>query len=577
MCCSSGLEKEHLFHLIQLQANYCFENSQQPTQVESYFFWQIMELFCRQNREVMMCDVASLLLKGYGLLREKLAKFKGAQTWKEWCLPLARLLFSAAPDGEHREAVIKMGDDLASRNLTYAAHICYVVAKMELGSRRNFELIGCDRLPFGMLVLIDPFLRTEMYEYVLWLTSGQAQPSFQILKLYLASREANYCSHGKAFKYCEVITRAVITFPDRITRSFVDQLLLLSCKLQNKNAPEPEWLLDLRQLHKSKLANANVSDDPEQHTTSTSLGFGISEIQRPKDETANAPISAPQPPGPEQLAELEALLSPWFKLGDLLGNGYFGFVYKAVRIADQKEVAVKVVKKSEFVGNMKMPGMTEVVPSEVVLMMMTSMQPVCSNVIELLEWFDMGHQFVMIMERPSPSMDLLKFMELQKGSLSEAQARDIMAQVIRAARHCCGRGVVHRDIKAENLIINTETLEVKLIDFGCGELLKDTPSKDFFGTIYFSPPEWIFRGEYMGVPATIWGLGVLLFHFLSGRLPFLDVDDFNFGYLNALPDLSQECFQLLIWCLDLDPEARPSFEQLTRHEWFTGGSSGQSP
>ncbi|XP_058260572.1 serine/threonine-protein kinase pim-3-like isoform X2 [Hemibagrus wyckioides] len=223
-----------------------------------------------------------------------------------------------------------------------------------------------------------------------------------------------------------------------------------------------------------------------------------------------------------------------------------------------------------------MPGTTEEVPSEVALMMMVSKPPVCSNVIELLEWFDMGHQFIMIMERPSPSMDLLKFMELQKGSLSEAQAREIMAQVFRAARHCCDRGVVHRDIKAENIIINPETLEVKLIDFGCAELLKDTPSNDFFGTVFFAPPEWIFHGGYMGVPATIWGLGILLFHVLSGDLPFASPDDLNDGYLNALPDLSQECFQLLMWCLEFNPETRPTFQQLARHEWFTGGSSGQS-
>ncbi|XP_058240035.1 serine/threonine-protein kinase pim-1-like [Hemibagrus wyckioides] len=525
-----------------------------------------------------MCEVAAVLLKGYGLLRKKLDKVKDAQRWKEWCLPLARLLFSAAPDDEHREAVIKMGDDLASRNLIYPAHICYVVAKLELGSRRHFQLIGYDSVPFGLTVFVNPIMRTEMYEYVLWLTSGQAQPSFQIFKLCVASRNLFFGSPELSFKYCEVITRAVITFPDRVTRSLIEHLLLLSCKLQNKNSEEPEWLLALRQLHRTTLANANVSDDPEQHMVSTSQRFRVSEIQELKHDPPNEPIPELQPPGPEQLAELEALLSSRYQLGDLLGNGCFGFVFKAVRIADDKKVAVKVVKKSGFTTTMKMPGETEELPSEVALMRMVSEPPVCSNVVELLEWFDMGHQFVMIMERPSPSMDLLEFMELQGGSLSEAQARDIMVQVIRAARHCCERGMVHRDIKAENLIINPETLEVKLIDFGCGELLKDTPSKHFFGTIFLIPPECLFRGEYMGVPATIWGLGILLYHFLSGQIPFIDIEqDINYGYLNALPDVSQECFQLLMWCLDLNPETRPTFELLARHEWFTGGSSGQSP
>ncbi|XP_058240305.1 uncharacterized protein LOC131349012 isoform X2 [Hemibagrus wyckioides] len=123
------------------------------------------------DQEVMMCEAAAVLLKGYGLLRRKLDKVKDAQRWKEWSLPLARL------------PLIKMGDDLASRNLIYPALICYVVAKLELGSRRHFQLIGYDSVPFGLTVFVNPIMRTEMYEYVLWLTSGQAQPSFHFTPL----------------------------------------------------------------------------------------------------------------------------------------------------------------------------------------------------------------------------------------------------------------------------------------------------------------------------------------------------------------------------------------------------------
>ncbi|GAA6093436.1 serine/threonine-protein kinase pim-1-like [Tachysurus ichikawai] len=53
-----------------------------------------------------------------------------------------------------------------------------------------------------------------------------------------------------------------------------------------------------------------------------------------------------------------------------------------------------------------------------------------------------------------------------------------MHQVVQAACHCCGCGVFHGDIKAENLLINTDTLDVKLKIFGCGDLLKDTPIQD---------------------------------------------------------------------------------------------------
>ncbi|XP_058240329.1 PAS domain-containing serine/threonine-protein kinase-like [Hemibagrus wyckioides] len=573
---SKYMQKEKLFQFIQWK----IQKSLKCIKVEDYVFWQIMELFCRKNGKVMMCEVAAILLKGYGLLRRKLDKVKDAQRWKEWCLPLARLLFSAAPDDEHREAVIKMGDDLASRKLIYPAHICYVVAKLELGSRRHFQLIGYYSVPFGLSVLAEAVMRTEMYEYVLWLTSGQAQPSFQLFKLCQATRLANDdldLSNFSAdvFEYCEVITRAVIDFPDRVTRSFIEWLLLLSCKLQKDNTEEPEWLLELRQLHRTKLANANVSDDPEQHMASTSHDV-VSEIQQLEGCLLNEPIPELQPP--EQLAELEAALRLRYIRGKLLGKGGFGEVYAGTRIADGKKVAIKVVDKDTIFNNtIIIPGETEELPAEVALMVIVSKPPVCSNIVELLEWFDMGNRIVMIMERPSPCMDLCDFIFRNRCCVSEAQARYIMAQVIRAARHCCDRGVLHRDIKAENIIINPDTLEVKLIDFGCGELLKDTPYTNFTGTDYFIPLEWLVTGKYMGVPATIWGLGIFLFQLLNGEFPFNTDFDYAMGYLELSPDLSQECLQLLMWCLDFNPETRPTFEHLARHDWFTGGSSGQSP
>lgn len=58
---------------------------------------------------------------------------------------------------------------------------------------------------------------------------------------------------------------------------------------------------------------------------------------------------------------------------------------------------------------------------------------------------------------------------------------DFMLQVVEAARHCYSRRVFHRDIKAENLLFNTDTMDVKLIDFGCGDLWQDTPYEEYAG------------------------------------------------------------------------------------------------
>ncbi|KAG7313894.1 hypothetical protein KOW79_022390 [Hemibagrus wyckioides] len=106
-----------------------------------------------------------------------------------------------------------------------------------------------------------------------------------------------------------------------------------------------------------------------------------------KHDPPNEPIPELQPPGPEQLAELEALLSSRYQLGDLLGNGCFGFVFKAVRIADNKKVAVKVVKKSGFTTTMKMVKCFQL------LMWCLDLNPETRPTFELLarhEWFTGG-------------------------------------------------------------------------------------------------------------------------------------------------------------------------------------------
>ncbi|XP_062846324.1 aurora kinase C-like [Trichomycterus rosablanca] len=130
-------------------------------------------------------------------------------------------------------------------------------------------------------------------------------------------------------------------------------------------------------------------------------------------------------------------------------------------------------------------------------MLMVSEPSRCEHVLELLEWFDMPECYVLILERPARCMDLFEYR--RNGSLPERLAQVIMWQVVLAARHCRDRGVLHRDIKEQNLLVSFDTLEVKLIDFGCGDLLKSTPYRRFAGTILYAPPEWIEEGTCMGL------------------------------------------------------------------------------
>ncbi|XP_062865176.1 serine/threonine-protein kinase pim-1-like [Trichomycterus rosablanca] len=230
-------------------------------------------------------------------------------------------------------------------------------------------------------------------------------------------------------------------------------------------------------------------------------------------------------------------------------------------------VAIKYVVKDEHLRFTRIPGETELLPVEVALMRMVSRPPISPYVLKLLEWFDTPERCVLILERPVPCVDLYQLM-LEKGRLRMPFARHVMRRVVLAVLHCRDRGVLHRDIKLQNILLNTETLEVKLIDFGCGDLLKDTPYYTYSGTWVYSPPEWITKKKYYGCPATVWSLGVLLFFLVCGRLPFRSKKEITKGQLVYKPGVSHACCHLTEQCLKKKPSKRLTLGQILLHGWF---------
>lgn len=98
-------------------------------------------------------------------------------------------------------------------------------------------------------------------------------------------------------------------------------------------------------------------------------------------------------------------------------------------------------------------------------------RPQIPEIIQLLDWQVEPDHYIMVLERPMPCQSLYEFLKCYKGTIEEDVSQVIMCQATLAAQKCCQRGVLHRDIKLENLLINPDTLEVKLIDFRCGEIL----------------------------------------------------------------------------------------------------------
>ena len=104
------------------------------------------------------------------------------------------------------------------------------------------------------------------------------------------------------------------------------------------------------------------------------------------------------------------------------------------------------------------------------------------GVIGVLDFYNQHANVIYVMERPMNCKDLFDYIT-EKGALGELVARNYFKQVVNIVIACHNKGVIHRDIKDENLLVSPETGELKLIDFGAGAIMKDGAYTEFDGEL----------------------------------------------------------------------------------------------
>lgn len=106
-------------------------------------------------------------------------------------------------------------------------------------------------------------------------------------------------------------------------------------------------------------------------------------------------------------------------------------------------------------------------------------------VIKMLDYFEDSDHFYIVMERPEKYIDLFDYIT-QKGVVSERSSRYLFRQILEAVQYCQAMGVVHRDVKDENILIDLKTNQIKLIDFGSGTFFREGTYTEYEGE-----PLWI--------------------------------------------------------------------------------------
>ncbi|CBY40216.1 unnamed protein product [Oikopleura dioica] len=185
-------------------------------------------------------------------------------------------------------------------------------------------------------------------------------------------------------------------------------------------------------------------------------------------------------------------------------------------------------------------------------------------IVEPLDWIERTDDFAIAMEKPQGTMDLFDFCN-KYGVQSEKNARIIWTQIVIACYNMHLGGVMHSDIKDENVLINPTTLQIKIIDFGCAKKVQDRYEKPS-GTAAYWPPELKSHGNFKPGPVTVWSLGSILYLLLAGEWKYSEESGFMRNFLKE-QRLTDEAQQLINRILCIHEYSRITLQEVIQSAW----------
>ncbi|KAG8331404.1 testis-specific serine/threonine-protein kinase 3-like [Homalodisca vitripennis] len=266
------------------------------------------------------------------------------------------------------------------------------------------------------------------------------------------------------------------------------------------------------------------------------------------------------------------LESHGYSLGKIIGTGSYATVKLARSERHQEYVAVKIVSKFQAPTDY----LTRFLPREIEVVKGLRHQ----NLIRFLQAVETTHRVYIIMEY-AENGSLLDIIRKDTYIEEEPRAKNWFSQLRDALEYCHEHGVVHRDVKCENLLMNNK-YDLKLSDFGFarGHMKPRSDgipilSETFCGSYAYASPEILKGVPYDPTLSDVWSMGVVLFAMVFGKLPF---DDTNYNKLvrqvqsklkfPSDPAVSEQC-KSLIGKLIAPLRIRAKVAQIAKDPWVS--------
>ncbi|CDH53138.1 pkinase-domain-containing protein [Lichtheimia corymbifera JMRC:FSU:9682] len=268
----------------------------------------------------------------------------------------------------------------------------------------------------------------------------------------------------------------------------------------------------------------------------------------------------------KELSSTEMSSVGYYRLGETIGQGTFGKVKLGTHQLTGQKVAVKKISKQHA------PMIAREIHHHRQLR-----HPNIVNLYEII----VTESSIYVVSEYCPNGELFDALATC-GRCPEHYARKWFSQLASAIKYCHEQGIVHRDLKLENILLD-ENDNAKICDFGFARQTDNRQLLETFcGSLAYSAPEIIERKKYTGPETDIWSLGVILYTLLAGELPFDDdseimtqrkivkgVYEMPFYFSTGSADLIRSMLQK-------EPSQRITIDQILAHPWLQEATSSEA-